>query len=87
MSSLANERVAAIKDYVVNYGNLSDAKASELVHKALDLESRRNALKKKYFERFEKVLSGKFAAKFLQIENQLLLIIDLQLAANLPVVE
>lgn len=85
--SLATERMAAIKDYAANYGNLSDAKASELARKALDLEFRRNALKKKYFDRFEKVLSGKSAAKFLQIENQLLMIIDLQLASNLPVVE
>jgi hypothetical protein len=87
LTSLVNQRIAAIKEYAANYGNLGDAKASELAHKALDLESRRNALKKKYFDRFAKVLSGKFAAKFLQIENQLLMIIDLQLAANLPVVE
>lgn len=87
LMSLGAEKLEAIKDYAANYRSLSDAKASELARKALDLESRRNALKKKYFERFEKVLSGKAAAKFLQIENQLLMIIDLQLAANLPVVE
>ncbi|MEE8586028.1 MAG: hypothetical protein V3T83_14385 [Acidobacteriota bacterium] len=80
-------RVALIKDYAANYANLNDAKASELARKALDLGFRRLALKKKYFERVEQALSGKDAAKFLQIENQLLKIVDLQILANLPIVQ
>ena len=32
-------------------------------------------------------LSPMAAARFIQIENQLLMIIDLQLASNLPIVE
>ncbi len=31
--------------------------------------------------------SPKLAARFLQIENQLLMLIDLQVASNLPIVE
>jgi hypothetical protein len=87
LSVLARERVALIDDYASNYGGMSDAKASEIGAKALDLESRRTAIKKKYFEQLAKTLSGRSAARFLQIENQLLKIVDLQILANLPIVE
>jgi len=87
LTVVADERVAAIKNYAADYWSLSDAKASELGRKALELEARRNAIKTKYFERVEKVLSGKHAAKFLQIENQLLKIVDLQILASLPIVQ
>ena len=87
LSVLGKERVELIKDYAANYGRLSDAKASQIGQKALDLESRRTAVKKKYFDQMAKALSGKSAARFLQIENQLLKIVDLQILANLPIVE
>ena len=55
--------------------------------KALELESRRTALKEKYYTRLKSALSPKTAARFLQVENQLLMIIDLQIAASLPIVK
>jgi hypothetical protein len=41
-------------------------------------------LNKKYFKEFNKVLPAHTAVRFFQPENRLDLILDLQLAANLP---
>ena len=87
LATLSNERVKGIKDYAAHYKEMTDGKAKELADLALALEQKRVALKRKYLARFEKALSPKLAAKFLQIENQLLMLVDLQIASNLPIVQ
>jgi hypothetical protein len=52
----------------------------------LALESQRNDLKRTYYEKVRTQLGGIVAARFLQVENQLLMVIDLQIASSLPVV-
>jgi hypothetical protein len=66
---------------------MTDDVADRLARGALDLEGRRHALKMKYYDRFKSALSPKTAARFLQVENQILLLLDLQIAASLPVVQ
>jgi hypothetical protein len=87
LSTLNDERVALIKDYAKSYPNVSDEQADALARKALDINSRRNALQAKYYDRVKSATSAKTAARFLQVEHQLLLIIDLQIAAALPIVQ
>ena len=87
LSAINDERVTGIEEYARNFDTVSDALADKLATKALELEGRRTALKQKYYARLKTALSPKTAARFLQVENQLLLIIDLQIAAALPIVQ
>lgn len=87
LSAINDERVTGIEEYARNYEKVNDALADKLAMKALELEGRRTALKEKYYARLKAELSAKTAARFLQVENQLLLIIDLQIAASLPIVQ
>jgi hypothetical protein len=86
LSKLGDERVALIAEYVKSYSQMSDAVAETLAGRALDLEARRQAVKAKYFDRMKKALSPRTALRFLQVEHQLLLLIDLQVSAALPIV-
>jgi hypothetical protein len=85
MAKLGDERVALIEEYVSNYSTLNDATAQKLALKAIDLEARRHAVKAEHYARMQKALSPRTALRFLQIEQQLLLIIDLQISALLPI--
>jgi hypothetical protein len=87
LSALNDRRVQLIADYAKNYEALTDAAADRIALGALDFEAKRSALKAKYFDKVKAALSAKQAARFLQIENQLLLLIDLQISASLPIVE
>jgi hypothetical protein len=87
LAKLNDERLRLIKDYAANYAAITDPIADRLASGALDLEGRRHALKMKYYDRFKAVLPPKTAARFLQVENQILLILDLQIAASLPIVQ
>jgi hypothetical protein len=87
LTKLADERVALIRMYAENYGSLTDQKVTEIALGMLDLEGRRNQLKKEYFQKISQALSPKVAARFLQIENQIEKLVDLQIASSLPIVE
>ena len=87
LSAVNDDRIALIKEYAEAYSNITDAIADRLARGALDLEARRNAVKAKYYEKFKTALSAKTAARFLQVENQILLILDLQIAASLPIAQ
>jgi DNA anti-recombination protein RmuC len=87
LQTLNDRKLAGIQDYAKNYQNMTDEKADELAKLALQLENQRNDLKKTYYEKFREQLGGIIAARFLQIENQMLMVIDLQIASSLPIVE
>ena len=85
MAKLGDERVAMITEYVNHYTNLTDAVADTLATKAIDLEGRRRVVEAKCYDRVKKALSPRTALRFLQVEHQLQLIIDLQISAALPI--
>jgi hypothetical protein len=87
MAALGDERVALIAEYAKNYSQMTDPLASTLMSKAIDLDNRRKAALAACAEKVKTALSPRMALKFLQVEHQLLLIIDLQIAAALPVVK
>jgi hypothetical protein len=87
LSKINDDRVSLIQEYAKNYDQMTEPVADRLARGALDLETRRTALKLKYFDRLKTALSAKTAARFLQVENQLLMIVDLQISAALPVVK
>ena len=86
LTKLNDQRLANIKDYAANYDNMTDAKADELVQSAFEYRKQRGELVAKYYGRVKDALGGVQAARFLQVEEQLLMIVDLQIASSLPVI-
>jgi hypothetical protein len=84
VTGLNDERVQLIKTYADKWTTMTDADAKSLAQKSLDLEGRRNDVRKKYFAQFNQVLPGLTVAKFFQLEHRLDLLVDLKLASELP---
>ncbi len=76
-----------IMKYADNYDTMTDALADQLAKGALDLEQARHDLKVQYYERIKKALGAKLAARFMQVHNQILMLIDLQVASSLPIIK
>jgi hypothetical protein len=87
LSKLGDTRVALIKEYAEHYYTLGNEKAKELAKKFFDLEERRTSLKRKYYRKMEKGLPARTVSKFFQVEHRINLLIDVQLAAQLPLIE
>ena len=86
LSLLGDKVVAVVKNYAENYLKMTDPAADGIPTKILAIEMQRNELKKKYYERFKTAVGAVVATRFLQVENQLERLIDLQIAAELPVI-
>jgi hypothetical protein len=86
LSKVNDLRVANIKEYAANYSQMTDEKADELIQNAVNYRKQRAELLAKYYGRMKEALGAVTAARFAQIEDQLLLIIDLQIASSLPIV-
>jgi hypothetical protein len=65
---------------------MTDQKADELIQRSLTYQKQRAELFAKTYERVKQSVGAITAARFAQVENQLLMIIDLQIASSLPVV-
>ncbi len=83
-----NDRlVTLIEDYTKNYGTLTDEQAKKIAEDYLAVEEDRAKVRRTYFADFTKVLPGKKAARFYQIENKMDAVIRYDLASEIPVVE
>jgi hypothetical protein len=85
MSKLGDERMALIGEYRTHYTKMTDAIADTLGTRAIDLENRRRAALAACYGRVKTALPPRKALRFLQIEHQLQLLIDLQISALLPI--
>ena len=84
LSNLSDKRIANIKDFAMNYDSLTNEKADQLINNAFDFQDDRLSLNEKYYNKFADALGAIVAAKYMQLENQIQLIIDLQINSNLP---
>jgi hypothetical protein len=82
-----NQKYAVIKQYAQNYDTLTDDQAVTLTRQALEVDGSVAQLRLKYIPLFRKVLSGKKTATFFQLDRRLVMLIDLQLASQIPLVE
>jgi hypothetical protein len=79
-------KFALIQEYQKNYPALTDEQAAKYVNGRAGVDSSVVQLRVKYFPIFLKVLSGKKTALFFQIDRRLWLMIDLQIAAQNPLI-
>ncbi|HXY07897.1 MAG TPA: hypothetical protein VEI52_08580 [Terriglobales bacterium] len=82
-----DQKYAVIKQYAQNYDTLTDDQAVTLTRQALEVDGSVAQLRMKYIPLFRKVISGKKTAMFFQLDRRLVMLIDLQLASQIPLVE
>lgn len=86
LSKLGDEKVAIIKEYAKDYDTITDAQIQDLAQRSFKLESKRIDLREKYFKKISKAVSPKTAARFMQVDSRLDLLMNLQLADSIPMV-
>jgi hypothetical protein len=84
--AIGDERVQLIRDYAENLSSLDDGKAKDISQRLLSVEARYVELRQEYWPKFEKALGAKRAARFYQVDNRLSLLVNLQLASEIPLV-
>jgi Spy/CpxP family protein refolding chaperone len=80
-------KYAAIKEYVQNYGTLTDERATALTTQIIAVDGQVSQLRERYIPIVNKVLSGRKTALFFQLDRRLVMLIDIQLATQLPIIQ
>ncbi len=83
-SKLGDKKVTILKEYAKNYTDLTNEVANELMERSFNLAEDKIDLEKKYFEKISEILDAKYAGKFIQLISRMNMLIDIQLAAEIP---
>ena len=83
---LGQERVMILEDYAKNYATLSAEKANELIYKTVANNIAYQKLLKKTFKKMSKSVNADTVAKFVQIENYFITMIQMTIMENIPFV-
>jgi hypothetical protein len=82
-----NDKYALIKEYAENYGTMTDAQAEDWTKRLLQLDANVAAVRLKFLPAFRQVLSAKKTALYEQVERKTQMLIDIQLALQIPLVQ
>jgi len=86
VKALWDQRLANIKKYADNFEKMTDVIADEIALKAMDIDSKRAAIRNKYYGQMKTTLGARVAARFWQTEAMLDHLIELQLGAEIPLI-
>ena len=82
------ERGAAMLDkFAANFGSMTDDAAKEILKEALKLRDDRNATMRKYAKKLERELPAVKVLQWVQVENKLNTLLDMQAAAVIPIAQ
>jgi hypothetical protein len=87
ITKIMDTKFELVGDYLQNYDRLTDAQADTYLQGRADVEESLLQLRLKYIPIFRKVLSGKTAALFFEIDWRFGLVTDMQLSSQVPTVE
>ncbi|HTZ33251.1 MAG TPA: hypothetical protein VMH31_12390 [Methylomirabilota bacterium] len=87
LQKLGDQKYALIKEYAQSYNTMTDEQALSLAKRSLALDEQVAALRAKYLPLVNKVIPGKKAATFFQLDRRVSLLMDLQLASEIPLVQ
>ena len=87
LNAAINSRVDFLDQYFASYETLTDKEAVALLERHLAWEQEALKIRTKHAKKMSKALSGRTVAKFFQIENKMDIIIDYEMAGEIPLIK
>jgi hypothetical protein len=87
LTKVNDAKYGVIKEYAANFTTMTDDHAVALAKNLLSIDQQVAQLRLKYVPIVNKVLPGKKTALFFQIDRRLTMLIDLQLASEIPMIQ
>ncbi len=84
---IGDRRIAVIKEFAERYSTIDEKTAEKLVKESISIANDRNKLLEKYYKKASKAVGVLTAARFIQVENQMLTLLDAQIVQEMPLVK
>jgi hypothetical protein len=85
--AINDKKFAVIQDYADNWGKLTDEQSLAFIRQWTDSDIAATQLRQKYVPIVSKVLDGKKTATFMQLDRRIAMMIELQVASQMPLVQ
>jgi len=85
MKVIFQRGVDVLNKFAANYGSMTDAAAKDILKEWFSVRDDRNAVLKKYAKKLEKKLPATDVLRWVQIENKLTALLDIQAAQVVPI--
>jgi Spy/CpxP family protein refolding chaperone len=82
-----NKKYATIQQYADRYGTLTDDEATKLMRQWMEVDIAAAQLRAKYLPIVSQAIGGRKGATFAQLDRRVSLMIELQLASKVPLVQ
>jgi hypothetical protein len=87
LETLIDSRVHLLDEFFASHETLTDDEALDLLDRHLGWEKDVLKVRTAYAKKMSKALSGRTVAKFFQIENKMDLIVEYELAREIPLIQ
>jgi hypothetical protein len=84
---MMDKEIQLIKEYAESYENMGEEVAHQIAKKSFENDKEQLAVSEKYFKKYAKELGARRAVKLQMVLNRIELMISLQKASNIPVLE
>ena len=84
LKKINDQRIQLIRDYEFNYDKMDNTIANNLAERALKIHKKKLDLLAKYYEQIKQATTPMIAARFLQVEYQISLLMDVEIASKMP---
>lgn len=87
LKHINDEKYDLLRNYAQSFGNISNHDALIYIRRSLEIDQEVQALRSKYVPVVSQVLTGKGTAAFFQLDRRIGMMMDIQLASQIPLVE
>ena len=84
--ALLEQRMEMLKQFALNYENMTDATAHSIAEKSFAIQRARIQRRETYFEKFSEALGPVLAARFIQVDGQVSTLLDFELMKATPLI-
>jgi hypothetical protein len=85
--AINDKKFALIQDYAENWGRMTNDQSLLFIRQWLDSDIATTQLRQKYVPIVSKVLDGKKAATFFQLDRRIAMMIELQVSSQMPLLQ
>jgi hypothetical protein len=86
-TKIGDAKLALIREYAQNWGSVTDEQALDYLKRSEEISESVIQLRKKYVPLVNQVLPGKKTATFFQVERRIEMLVDVEAASEIPLVQ
>ena len=83
---LLDKRIAMLQEFSSSYDQMTDAAANSIAKQSFAISRARTERRERYYSKFSKAVGPALAARFIQVDSQITILMDFELMRKTPLI-